>query len=449
MPPPLLDYEYAFGETGYILNADYTGVLPFVDVTDVSGLDVAPQRVNTTEREGVDGTYLDNAYQSMRTVVITGALYTLVSDPDTICDLLRGQYGNPAIQRFYFKHPSKNLRFVNAQGGGVKYDIDTNRRLGITNLLMTLLCGDPYIYDYPASIASGSLVPVIPPTIGLSFIPNFLTGQNTGFEGGIGNWVAQTNCAVSDSALQAHSGTASMAMTSAASGTMTATSCAAGSYATQMLVAVPGDVVTYSAWLRAATSGRTCTVGINWYTSAGVFISSSTSGSISDLTSAWTQASSTGTAPATTAYAQTFVQVQSTAAVNEVHFVDDVITHNGLLFNASFGSTVLNAQVGTCTNNGTHSAYPVIQLNGPMVNPVITDAVSNITMALNLSLASTDSCVIDCNAKTIIMNGSTSVRASYQGLQWFVVPPQTTDTFFVSASSVTGSYTITVYSTYY
>src|SRR5258708_16288607 len=45
---------------------------------------------------------------------------------------------------------------------------------------------------------------------------NFLTGQNAGFEGGLGSWAANTNCTVADAASQAHAGVNSMSLTTVA-----------------------------------------------------------------------------------------------------------------------------------------------------------------------------------------------------------------------------------------
>lgn len=290
MPPGLTDYTYAYGETGFILNTDFGGnpaSLPFIDVSDITGLDSAPQRVNQSEREGLDGTYVDNAFQSLRTIVITGELYANVNDPETLLMQLKAAYSNPSVAPFYFKHPSQPLRFCNAQGGGCKYDVDINRRLGITNVLLTLLCGDPYVYDYPPNFASSNLNAINP-------------------------------------------------------------------------------------------FGR----GFNWS------------------------------------------------------------------FNSGFGSTTTITE-GTVQNAGTHTAYPVITLHGPLTNPIVTDSLSTISMALNITMVATDTLVIDCRNKSIILNGQFSVRSSYNGLSWFSVPAGGLDTFYLAASAGSGFYTALLYNTYY
>lgn len=450
MPPVLEDYTYCLGESGFVLNTDFSGVLPFVDVTSITGLDTAPQRVGTTEREGSDGAYVDNTFQSMRTIVITGTVYASTFDADTLCDTLRAQYANPTVQPFYFKHPGKLIRFANAQGGGAVYNVDTNRRIGQTPIQLSLLCGDPYIYDFPANFAAAT--PATPSSVGFGFTPqvNFLTGDNTGFESTIGTWVNVLNSTIARSTLQAHSGTASLALTSSAAGNMSASNSSVGLIATNGAPCSAGDTVFCSAWFFAATVARNVEVGVAFYDITGTLIGSTIfSSAVSDSTSAWTQNSTTVTAPANSVWCRVVALIQSTGAAGEVHFVDDVVMYvNGAGFNIGFGTpqtpTVVQVQ-----NFGSHTAFPIIQIFGPQSNPTISDAISNISMRLNLTLGSHDSVIIDCRNKTIIVNAFNSVRSAYSGMNFFSVPPGVSDTFFLNASAVSGSYSVTLYNTYY
>lgn len=290
MPPSLADYEFALDEQGFILNSDFGGdptTLPFVDVSSVTGLDSAPQRMNTNEHEGSDGTYVDASFLSMRTIAIVGILYSNVNDCDTLLTALRAAYTSPAIRPFYFQLPSQTLKFVFAQGGGAQYPVDVNRRLGQTNLQLTLLCSDPYIYDYPANFDSANYN--APVNTGLAFNAGF----NLGF----------------------------------------------------------GAPIHYSA------------------TSVGNF--------------------------------------------------------------------------------GTHTGYPTITLYGPLVNPVLRDSVSNVTMKFNITLTASDILVVDCRYKKAILNGTVSRRSALQGRQWFSIPAGVQDTFFLAADSGSGSYSALCYNTYY
>ena len=284
----MTDYTYAFGDSGFILNTDNASTFPFVDITDISGLDNAPIRQSTDEHEGMDGTYVDADFMSMRTIVLTGNLYTAINDPETVCDILKAQYGpGNGIQPFYFKSPSKSLRFVNAQGGGAKYDLDNNRGMGITPIQLTLFAGDPYVYDYPANIDTANFV--VPTGIGIGF---------------------------------------------------------------------------------------------------------------------------------------------------------------NMRFNTGFGGTLTLPEVEV-TNFGNNTAYPLITLNGPLTNPVIVDSANGISMALSITLASSDTLVIDCRNKTIVLNQISSRRSSYNGIQFPSVPPGTSDSFLLAASAGSGKISVVLYNTYY
>jgi hypothetical protein len=178
MPPALTDYTWTFGDDGFVLNTDSLGV-PFVDVTGVSGMDTAPQRTTTDEHQGQDGTYIDSSYMSMRTIVVTANLYTDPSDPDELLDRLRFDYNSDVVRPFYQLTPGRPVRYVMASGGGCQYDIDTNRRIGMTPIQLTVLAGDPYIYDYPAQ--QGQISLATPSDLGIPFDIAF----NTGFGGSL------------------------------------------------------------------------------------------------------------------------------------------------------------------------------------------------------------------------------------------------------------------------
>jgi hypothetical protein len=281
----MTDYTFAFGDMGTVLNTDSMG-FPFIDVTSVAGLDTAPLRVATDEHQGSDGTYVDSPFLSMRTIVVTGTLYTSPTDPDTLLNQLRTDYASNVIRPWYFQLPGQPLRFVNGVGGGLQYNVDTNRRNGKTPVQFTVLAGDPYIYDYPAQVASISFPTV--GTVGMGF--------NVSFNLGFGGSVPSNSCLV--------------------------------------------------------------------------------------------------------------------------------------------------------TNYGTHTAYPIITLVGPITNPVLSDAFG-IVMSFGITLTNSDSLVINCKDKSVVLNGMVSRRNVLAGTKWFSVPAGTSETVFFGADSGTGSATVKLNSTYY
>lgn len=144
-----------------------------------------------------------------------------------------------------------------------------------------------------------------------------LTTNQQGLESGSTGWVAGTNCTVSQSALQAHGGSNSLAMTSTGSGHTAYTTTGTGA-----VPITPGREVHASVWIRAAVTARTCFFKLRWYDSGGALLSGSVLQSRSDSSSAWTFYSGSATAPALAAYVGLEVEVAGSIAA-EIHYVDD------------------------------------------------------------------------------------------------------------------------------
>ncbi len=123
-------------------------------------------------------------------------------------------------------------------------------------------------------------------------------------------------------------------------------------------------------------------------------------------------------------------------------------TSFNMSFNVGFGGALPNYGA-TVSNNGTHTAYPLITITGPVTNPVLTDSYSGTSMALSISLSAGDILVIDTRLKSIVLNGTVSRRTAMAGLKWISVPPGISDTISFTADSGTGSCTVTLYNTYY
>lgn len=72
-----------------------------------------------------------------------------------------------------------------------------------------------------------------------------------------------------------------------------------------------------------AVTSRTVGIGIRWYTSGGVLISSTTGSTAKDNTSTWVQLTCPAIAPATAAFASVYVEVVGASAA-EVHYFDRI-----------------------------------------------------------------------------------------------------------------------------
>jgi hypothetical protein len=89
---------------------------------------------------------------------------------------------------------------------------------------------------------------------------------------------------------------------------------------------VAGEQYTAVASFKAAATLRSCRVDIIWYNAAGGVISTSTGAASNDAVGSWTQLTCTATAPALAAFAAVLVNagVGGTAAVSEIHYVDQI-----------------------------------------------------------------------------------------------------------------------------
>lgn len=154
-----------------------------------------------------------------------------------------------------------------------------------------------------------------------AFIPftNLLTANQASLETDTTGWAARTNTTIARTTAQASSGAASLSITR----TGTTGDAVAATTPTTQTPVNPGAQYTARAEFRTAVTARTVNVGIEWYTGASGFISTSLSANVTDSSAAWTSASVTATAPANAAYAVVIV-VAVAAVATEVHYVDKI-----------------------------------------------------------------------------------------------------------------------------
>lgn len=228
-----------------------------------------------------------------------------------------------------------------------------------------------------------------------------LSGDTSTFEGGISTWVASVNCSIAQSAAQAHGGTKSLALTSTAAGNMSAAHVTATPNGLGGIPVVAGSSCLVSGWFRSAVSARTCAMQVSWYNSAGAFLSTSTGSTITDSTTAWTQASSTHTAPASAAFAIVLAQVVATGGAAEVHYVDDVLF-----------SVVNPASIddGAQTLFGAQAYLQVTAFTGTDVTVTVQDSADNVTFANVTGLSFTATTAAHTTQRIATANNATIRR---------------------------------------
>lgn len=107
------------------------------------------------------------------------------------------------------------------------------------------------------------------------------------------------------------------------SGKLTASSAATMSVRTAYTRVAPSSPLTARAQFRAAVTARTASIRIHYYDDAFTFISTSTTGTVTDSASTWKEAVTTSTSPANAKWARVELEITSPAS-SEVHNVDHV-----------------------------------------------------------------------------------------------------------------------------
>ena len=161
-------FSYQLGDTGTVLNPGDTTVLPFVDITKVSGLDSPEFRTTERDHEGVDGGFLDAEFEKMRTIVLEGQLIATVATAEPYLDTLKGEWSPRKVTiPFNFAHPGVAQRTVFVKPLGVRYDSTTLRSTGCVDVQFMCQAEDPRIYD--SALQTVPLVTGVPITTGIGF----------------------------------------------------------------------------------------------------------------------------------------------------------------------------------------------------------------------------------------------------------------------------------------
>lgn len=149
MPTLVNPLTFQLNDNGVILNDDiFTVSGPFVDIDVVKGLDSAPYRETKRDHEGVDGGFMDAEFETGRDISLEGVVYGNGQPLEPYLDQLKGNFGpvqNPIP--FYFLTETGLARMMFVKPLGVRYDWDTQRRLGMTPIQLRMYAEDPRIYE--------------------------------------------------------------------------------------------------------------------------------------------------------------------------------------------------------------------------------------------------------------------------------------------------------------
>jgi hypothetical protein len=175
---------------------------------------------------------------------------------------------------------------------------------------------------------------------------NMLSAVDSSFESGVGSFTG-TLCTLTQSATKYLDGAYSLEMV--ANSTTGSMSAASTYYACQ-----PNTSYTALGSFLPGTTSRGVTVGLHWFTSGDVSISTSMGSPVTEATSAvWTQASVTAASPANAAYFQVVVSVASVANA-EVHYVDEVGVFPGTVSTWTVGGLLGSAGIVILRSDGVY-----------------------------------------------------------------------------------------------
>jgi hypothetical protein len=132
---------------GFVINDGNPTSYPTFDLHTIQGLDSAPFRTTVRDREGTDGAFVDAEYAQARTIVLQGVLYDDCDHTELTLDQLKGEYQPSRVPLpFHFRLPGIGERMVWVIPQGLRYDLTQLRRLGLCEVSITLIAGDPRIY---------------------------------------------------------------------------------------------------------------------------------------------------------------------------------------------------------------------------------------------------------------------------------------------------------------
>lgn len=186
---------------------------------------------------------------------------------------------------------------------------------------------------------------------------NLLSYNQASFEDGTTTgWNAGTDTTISATEAEAEDGNWSMLLTPTTAATISAST----PIGTGGIAIEEGVTYTAMASFRASADSRSCFVTLAWYDQNGTYISDVSSSTVTDVTTAWTQALLTAGAPSNAVYATVTVTVESTSATSDTHYVDEVGLFPGTVSTWTAGGFVGSTSVQIVRSDGQQVRYASI-----------------------------------------------------------------------------------------
>lgn len=143
--PVLADYCYQYKDTGILLNGNWDASYPgFVDVAEVTGLDLPDFEVASYDNDGQHGGNTFAKFAKQRTVIIDGTIVTTATTADVFLEKLLANFLPDNITwPFYYKPAGVTQRYINMKAVAFKSNLDAARRIGTAPIQIQLVGEDP------------------------------------------------------------------------------------------------------------------------------------------------------------------------------------------------------------------------------------------------------------------------------------------------------------------
>lgn len=147
MAAPTEDYTYTLERSGSDLVLNTDSVLPFYDVTKVSGLDMPDVTVYSDDIDGMHGGVVYARYTQPRTVVFEGTLYADPMNFDVEFEnAMKFMIPSSSTLKLWYKQPGIAARYMSVLPIALKSDVDTGRRIGSAAYQLQFIAADPRKY---------------------------------------------------------------------------------------------------------------------------------------------------------------------------------------------------------------------------------------------------------------------------------------------------------------
>lgn len=87
------------------------------------------------------------------------------------------------------------------------------------------------------------------------------------------------------------------------------------------------------------------------------------------------------------------------------------------------------------TNSGWTTTYPTITIQGPCINPKVTDVTAGAFLLIDATLGTNDTLVLNTNLRTVTLNGIARRALLNNSSTWFAAPPGTSYYTFIATGT--------------